>query len=85
MTVQIQQKFTFDFKKLSFSWLVAAILVQLSMAETGIESGHTKTALHAGGINKSCKIITFSHLNSTNVNDNFMWEKVKSTLVVLIL
>ena len=55
------------------------------MAETGIESGHTKTALHAGGIKKSCKIITFSHLNSTNVNDNFMWEKVKSTLVVLIL
>ena len=59
------------------------------MAETDIECGHTKTTLHACGINKSCKIITFSHLNSTNFKDNFkdnfMQEKVKSRLVVLIL
>ena len=55
------------------------------MTETDIEYGHTKTILHARGVNRSCKIITFSHLDSTNVNDNFMWEKVKSTLVVLFL
>ena len=55
------------------------------MTETDIECGHTKTTLHACGTNTSRKIITLSHLNSTNVNDNFMWEKVKSTLVVLIL
>ena len=59
------------------------------MAEIDIECGHTKTTLHARGVSKSRKIITFSHLNSTNFNDNFkdnfMQEKVKSTLVVLIL
>ena len=59
------------------------------MTETDIECGHTKTTLHACGVNKSCKIIALSHLNSTNFNDNFkdnfMQEKVKSTLVVLIL
>ena len=59
------------------------------MTETDIECGHTKLTLHACGINKSHKIIAFSHLNSTNFNndfkDNFMREKVKSTLVVLIL
>ena len=59
------------------------------MAETDIECGHTKTALHTRGINKSRKIVTFSHLNSTyfnnNFKDNFMQEKVKSTLVVFIL
>ena len=42
----------------------------------------TKTALYARGVNKSCKMITFSHLNSSNFNDNFkdnfMQEKVKS-------
>ena len=85
--VQIQQKFTSDFKKPSFTWLVAAILVQLIMTETDIECGHTKTILHARGVNKSRKIITFSHLNSTNIRDNFkdnfMHEKGKSTLVVL--
>ena len=32
----------------------------------------TKTALYARGVNKSCKMITFSHLNSSNFNDNFM-------------
>ena len=57
------------------------------MTETDIECGHT--TLHANGVNKSFKIITFSHLNSTNFNDNvkdnFMQEKVKSTLVILIL
>ena len=59
------------------------------MKETDIECGHTKTTLHARGVNKSRKIIAFSHLNSTNFNDNFkdnfMREKVKSTLIVLIL
>ena len=57
------------------------------MTETDIECGHTKTTLHARGVNKSCKMITFSHLNSSNFNDNFkenfMEEKVKSILVVL--
>ena len=52
------------------------------MKETDIECGHTKTTLHARGVNRSCKFITFSHLNSTNVNDNFMQENVESTLVV---
>ena len=59
------------------------------MTETDIECGHTKTTLHARGVNKSRKIIAFSHLNSANFNDNFkdnfMREKVKSTLIVLIL
>ena len=59
------------------------------MTETHIECGHTKRTLHARGINKSCKMITFSDLKSSNVNDNFkdnfMQEKVKSMLVVLIL
>ena len=59
------------------------------MTETDIECGHTKTALYAHGVNKSCKMIAFSHLNSSNFNDNFkdnfMQEKVKSILVVLIL
>ena len=41
------------------------------MTETDIECGHTKTTLHGGGVNKSRKIITFFHLNSTNFNDNF--------------
>ena len=49
----------------------------------------TKTARYARGVNKSCKMITFSHLNSSNFNDNFkdncMLEEVKSILVVLIL
>ena len=59
------------------------------MTETDIECGHTKTTLYARGVNKSCKMITFSHLNSSNFNDNFkdnfMEEKVKSILVVLTL
>ena len=59
------------------------------MTETDIKCGHTKTTLHARGVSKSCTIIGFSHFNSTNFNDNFkdnfMPEKVKSTLVVLIL
>ena len=41
------------------------------MTESDIECGHTKTTLHARGANKSHKIITFSHLNSSNFNDNF--------------
>ena len=55
------------------------------MTEIDIECGYTKTTLHACSVNRSPKIITFCHLNSINVNDNFMREKVKSTLVVLIL
>ena len=59
------------------------------MTETDIECGHTKTTFHARLVNKSRKIITFSQLNSTSFNenfkDNFMQEKVKSTLVALIL
>ena len=52
------------------------------MTETGIECGQTKTTLYAHGVNKSCKMITYSHLISSNFNDNFkdnfMQEKVKS-------
>ena len=59
--VQIQQKFTFDFKKSSLTCLVAAIYVQLIVTETDIECGHTRTTLHA--CNRSRKIITFFHLN----------------------
>ena len=55
----------------SFTWLVAAISVLLSTVETDIEFGHTKANL-----------ITYSHLNSSNFNDNFKdnftQEKVKS-------
>ena len=32
------------------------------MTETEIEYGHTKTTLHAYGVNRGRKIITFSHL-----------------------
>ena len=59
------------------------------MAENDIECGHTKTTLHVRGVNRSCEMITFSHLNSSNINDNLkdnsLLEKVKSILVVLIL
>ena len=59
------------------------------MTETDIECGQTKTSLHSRGVKESCKIITFSHLNPSNFNDNFkdnfMLEKVKSVLVALIL
>ena len=55
------------------------------MTETDIECGHTRTTLHARGVSKSRKVITFSHLNFTNFKDNFkdnfMGEKVKLTLV----
>ena len=87
--VQIQQKLTFDFKKPSFTWLLAAMLVELIMTETDIECGNTKTTLHDRGDNKISKIIVFSCLNSTNFNnnfkDNFTRENVMLTLVVLIL
>ena len=57
------------------------------MTETDVECGHTKTTLRTRSVNKifltffqSRKIINFSHLNSTNFNDNFkdnfMREKV---------
>ena len=55
------------------------------MTETNIECGHTKTTLHDRGVDRGSKIITLPHLNTTNVNDNFMRENVKSTLVVIIL
>ena len=55
------------------------------MTETDTECGHTKTTLYARGVNKSCKMITFSHLKSSNFKDNFMQEKVKSILLDLIL
>ena len=44
------------------------------MTETGIEFEHTKTALYARDVNKGCKMITFSHLNSGDFKDNFMQE-----------
>ena len=37
---------------------------------------HTKTTLHPRRVNRSPKIIQFSHLNSTMVIDNFMREKL---------
>ena len=46
------------------------------MTETDIECGHTKTTLYARGVNKSYKMITFFHLNSSNFKDNFMQEKL---------
>ena len=55
------------------------------MAETDIECGHAKTTLHARGVNRSRKIITFSQLNSTDVNDNFMRKKVILKSVALTL
>ena len=59
------------------------------MTETDIECGHSKRTLYVRGVNKSCKMITFSHLNFSNFNDNlndkFMLEKVKSISVALIL
>ena len=52
------------------------------MTKTDVECGHTKTTLYPCGVNKSCKMITYFHLNSSNFNDNFkdnfMQEKVKS-------
>ena len=41
------------------------------MAETDIECGRTKATLYACGVNKSCKMITFSQLDFSNFNDNF--------------
>ena len=78
--VQIQQKFTFDIKKPSFTWSSCHIGV--------IYNDRNRCRMWAYQKNSPCscrKIITFSHLNSTNANVNFMREKVKSTLVVLIL
>ena len=42
------------------------------MTETDVEFCHIKTTPYACGVNKSCKMIIFSHLNSSNFNDNFM-------------
>ena len=41
------------------------------MTETDIECGYTKTTLYARGVNKICKMITFSHFNSSNFSDTF--------------
>ena len=50
------------------------------MTKTDIACGHTKTALCARGVNIGCKMITFSHLNSSEFNDkfkdNFMQDEV---------
>ena len=58
------------------------------MTETDIECGHTKKALYARGVNKGCKMITFSHLNSSNFNDNFkenfMQEEVVGRINLII-
>ena len=51
------------------------------MTETDIECGHTKTTLYARGFNKSCKMITFSHLNSINFKYNFKELYVGKSLV----
>ena len=42
------------------------------MTETDTECGHTKATLYACGVNKSCQMITFYHVNSSTFNDNFM-------------
>ena len=69
-TVLIGLHGLFDFKKLNLTWLAAATLVQLIMTEADIECGYSnsKANLRARGINTNCKIITFSHLSSTNVS-----------------
>ena len=46
------------------------------MTETDIECGHTKTTLYARDVNKSCKMITFSHLNSSNFSDTLCKKKL---------
>ena len=51
------------------------------MAETDIECGHTKSILYARGVNKSCKMITFCHLNSINFKYNFKELYVGKSLV----
>ena len=38
------------------------------MTGANIDCGHTKTTLHTCGVNRSRKIVTFSHLNSTQVS-----------------
>ena len=81
-------KFHFRLQKAQFNM---AISCHIGVIDNGrnryriIEYWRTKTTLHVHGVNKSRKIIAFSHLNSTNFKDNFMGEKVKPTLVVLIL
>ena len=81
-------KFHFRLQKAQFHM---AISCHIGVIDNGrnryriIEYWRTKTTLHVHGVNESRKIIAFSHLNSTNFKDNFMGEKVKPTLVVLIL
>ena len=63
--VQIEQNFTFHFKKHSYEsliyksliWLVADIMVWLIMTETDIEYGLTKTTVHARGFNKNFDVL----------------------------
>ena len=44
------------------------------MTETYTEFGHTQTVLYVRGVNKGCKMITFSHLNSSDFNDNVKYR-----------
>ena len=52
----------------------------VEMTKTDIECGHTKITLHARGVDKSSKIIAFSHLNSTVFNDNFKYNFMREKL-----
>ena len=41
------------------------------MTEIDLECWDTKTVFYGRGVNKVCKMITYSHLNSSDFNDNF--------------
>ena len=47
------------------------------MTETDIECGNTKATFYARGVNKSCKMIIISHVNSSNFNYNFKDNFIK--------
>ena len=76
-------KFHFRLQKAQFHM---AISCHIGVIDNGrnryriIEYWRTKTTLHVHGVNKSRKIIAFSHLNSTNFKDNFVGEKVKTNI-----
>ena len=57
------------------------------LTETNIECWHTKATLHACGVNKSRKSITFSQLKSADFNvnfkDDFMREKVNPIICII--
>ena len=48
------------------------------MTETDIDCGPTKTTLHVCGINKSCKMVTFSDLNFKEGHFNLQKWKTNS-------